>query len=123
MIVSSGLMLLPTNATLDAEHDALFDEDLIGRHPTEAADAEANNVSVSDINEITPDIAPRTEHKKPVRFRQIGRGVIKPLIALIASQYVIVAALVAGVSVTVAHHASHVINEKFAAIATALKRF
>lgn len=123
MIVSSGLMLLPTNVALDAEHDALADEDLIGRHPTDAAGAETENLSASDINEIARDLSPQRQREAPARSRSIARGVIKPLIALLTAQYVIVAALAAGTAVTVAHHASHLINEKFAAVVTALKRF
>jgi hypothetical protein len=123
VIVSSGLILLPTNFALDAEQDiALSDDELIG-HQSNAADADAESVSAPHNNEIAPDLAPQTEHKRPAHFRHIARGVIKPLIALVASQYVLVAALVAGVAVTVADHTSHAINEKFAAIATALKRF
>lgn len=122
MIVSSGLILMPMSVDLDAEHDALFDEDVIGR-PLEAADTAPESVSASDINEISADLAPRTERASSAGFRPIARGVIKPLVALITAQYVIVGALVAGVAVTVAHHASRAIHEKFAAIVSALERF
>lgn len=123
MIVSSGLMLLPTDFALDTERDnALSDDDLIGRQSTTAADAEAQSVSAPDINEIAPDLALRTERRASSGFGPIARGVIKPLIALATAQYVIVAALLAGLAFTVSHHASDVINEKFAAIITALKR-
>lgn len=115
-------MYLPTNIVLDAEHDALFDEDMNRRSPAETADVETDNVSAPDINEITRDLAPQAQREAPARFRPVTRGVIKPLIALLTAQYVIVAALAAGAAVTVAHHASHLINEKFAAIVTALKR-
>jgi len=121
VIVSSGLILMPTSVDFDAEHDALFDEDVISR-PLEAANAEAENVSAPDINEISPNLASRTERAPSAGFSHIARSVIKPLVALLTAQYVIVAALVAGAAVTVAHHASHLINEKFAAIVTALKR-
>lgn len=116
-------MLLPTNLALDAERDSpLSDDQLIGHHSTTAADAEAENAFASNINEISPDLAPRTERATAAGFRPIVIGVIKPLIALATAQYVIVAALLAGLAVTVSHHASDLINEKFAAIITALKR-
>jgi hypothetical protein len=113
---------MPTNVVLDAEHDiTLSDESLDGRASTEATGTATEKGSVSDINEIVPDLALQGKRKASA-FRPIARGVIKPLIAVLTAQYVIVAALVAGVAVTVAHHASHLINEKFAAIVTALKR-
>lgn len=120
MIISSGLMLLPTNVALDAEHD---DDDLNGRPSAEVAATETENVSAPDINEVTRDLAPQTQRKTPVRFQHIAHGAIKPLIAMLASQYVIVAALVAGSAMTVAHYASRAIHEKFAAIVSALERF
>jgi hypothetical protein len=85
-------------------------------------DTETDDVSAPDIGQIYPDLAPRTKRKAPATFRPIVRGVMKSLIAVMTAQYVIVTALAAGAAVTVAHHASHLINEKFAAIITALKR-
>lgn len=123
MIVSSGLMLMPIDLALDAERDnALSDDDLTVRRSAPAPDAETEITSAPAINTISEDLAPRPERTAPTGFGSIARGVIKPLIAVITAQYVIVAALVAGLAVTVAHHASHAINEKFVAIAAALKR-
>src|SRR5262249_54976276 len=117
-------MFFPTNLALDAEHDvASADEYLVGHQSTKAADAETETTFAPDINEIAPDPVPQTEREARAGLRHIAYGALKPLVALITTQYVIVAALVAGAAVTVAHHGSQVINEKFAAIATALKRF
>lgn len=124
MIVSSGLMFLPTDIALDVEHDIAFsDEDLIGRQSTTTADAETESTSAPDINEISADLALQTEREAPARLRHVARGVIKPLVALMTAQYVIVAALAAGLAMTVAQHASRAIHEKFAAIVSAIERF
>jgi hypothetical protein len=117
-------MFLPTDIALDAEHDtAASDEDLIGHQSTTATDADTENTSAPDINEISRDLAPQTERKAPTPFRHIARGVVKPLVALVTAQYVIATALVAGVAMTVAHHASRALHEKFAAIVSAIERF
>ncbi len=96
---------------LDAQRDdALSDEDVVDRPSTaNAADAETENVSAPDINEIIREscAANRTRSVAPASDQSYS-GVIKPLIAVVTAQYVIVAALVAGVAVTVAHHASQV---------------
>lgn len=120
-------MFFPTDVASDAASTE-YDDALSGVHPKDAhvmagADTETEAVSVVDLNEIPPDLAPLTKPKAPATFRPIVRGVIKPLIAVLTAQYVIVIALAAGAALTVAHSASHLINEKFAAITTALKRF
>jgi hypothetical protein len=126
VFVSSGLILLPTDVAPDLASTE-YDDALSGDHPNNAhvmgdVDTETDDVSAPDINQIHPDLVSRTKRETPATFRPIVRGVMRPLIAVITAQYVIVTALAAGVAVTVAHHASHLINEKFAAIITALKR-
>ncbi len=127
MIISNELNSLPVDATHDVastEHDVSRpDEHLDDACSIEAMDAEIKDVSAADLNEITPDLAPQTKRKASASFRPIVRGAVKPLIALITAQYVIVTALTALVAMTVVQHASNVINEKFAAITMALKRF
>jgi hypothetical protein len=130
---------LPVDATHDVastEHDvsrpdehlddarsiaAMNSEDVMD--PEEVLDPDIKDVAAADLDEITPDLAPQTKRKASASFRPIVRGAVKPLIALITAQYVIVTALTALVAMTVVQHASHVINEKFAAITMALKRF
>jgi hypothetical protein len=127
VFVSSGLILLPTDVAHDlasTEHDdAPYDDHPNGAHLIGDVDTETEGVSAPDINQIYPDIGTPTKQEAPATFRRIVRGVIRPLIAVMTAQYVIVTALAAGTAVTTAHYASTIINEKFAAIVTALKRF
>jgi hypothetical protein len=132
VIISNELNSLPVDATHDVastkydvsppdEH--LDDAASIAAMDSEALDPEIKDLAAADLNEIYPDRALRTTPPSSVNFRHVARGVMKPLIALITAQYVIVTALTALVAITVVQQASNVINEKFAAITMALKRF
>jgi hypothetical protein len=127
VFVSNGLILLPTNLADDVASSGQ-DIGLSDDHPNDAhligdVDTETEAVSVVDTNEIPSDLGPRTKSKAAANFGLIVSGIIKPLIVIVTAQYVIVTALTALVAITVVQHASNVINEKFAAITMALKRF
>jgi hypothetical protein len=66
---------------------------------------------------------PRGPSDRQPRRRHLVRGWTRGLLAVATSQYIVVTALIVLSAWMVSRHASHILNEKFAAITHALKRF
>jgi hypothetical protein len=79
-------------------------------------------VSVFDI-EATHLHQTAFQTPRPNNNRRIGRGLLKPLIAIATAQYVIVTVLAGLTAITVASTAGKAINARFEPIIAALKRF
>lgn len=77
----------------------------------------------SDVQIDTPQELPRDDFKQTGPFKRIGRGLLKPLIAVATAQYFIVTVLAGLAAWTIASEASEAINAKLEPLLTALKRF
>ncbi|MBY0382216.1 MAG: hypothetical protein K2W78_09900 [Xanthobacteraceae bacterium] len=85
------------------------------------SDASESHDTASDAVEFNSPLLSASIH--PKHPNPILRGVIRPLLAIVTSQYTLVALLAILAAATVSRQASHLINEKFLAIMQSLKRF
>ncbi|MDO8978046.1 MAG: hypothetical protein Q7V17_02295 [Afipia sp.] len=76
-----------------------------------------------DVEIDTPQEPPRDNFKRTGAFKRIGRGLLKPLIAVATAQYFIVTVLAGLAAWVVASEAGEAINAKLEPLLTALKRF
>jgi len=83
-------------------------------------DLESSRLTADSHPDVQTDTA-----QEPTRdnFKRIGRGLLKPLIAVATAQYFIVTVLAGLAAWTIASEAGEAINAKIEPLLTALKRF
>ncbi|MBX9821252.1 hypothetical protein [Afipia birgiae] len=96
-------------ALLDAQNDPATSELAADIHP--------------DIQIDTPQEPTRDNFKRISPFKRIGRGLLRPLIAVATAQYFIVAVLAGLAAWAIASEAGEVISAKLEPVLAALKRF
>lgn len=106
--------------------DVIDDAVLAAPHDGNTPDAlRSENNPAADVSAACSNdcLLPASQARPNSSFRRVSRALVKPLIAMATAPYVIVTALVGFAAVAVAQQATHIINEKFAAITQALTRF
>lgn len=116
-------------ADVEAEPDGAMDAPPVDRHdlalPDGPNDLECSRLA-ADIHPVQTDIPrePSLDRSKRVSpFKRIGRGLLKPLIAVATAQYFIVTVLAGLAAWTIATEAAIAINAKLEPLLTVLKRF
>lgn len=113
----NDLILLPE----DTPHElAAANHELLASGTSAAEEFETAEPALAVLDDQFP-VAPPSRPRGGLR--RILRGMVRPFIVLAMSQYVIVSIMIAAGAYTLSQQASHIINEKFAAITLALKRF
>ena len=111
--------MLPRSNTIASDLEDLPPEQTL-LAPCESDVSGPQDAASEAVEFNSPLLSVSTHPKYP---NPILRGVVRPLLAIVTSQYTLVALLAILAAVTVSRQASHTINEKFLAIVQSLKRF
>lgn len=122
VVAYTELKLVPDGAMNDILPEETHDRALPDFPSEQEPPALAADDSPDAQFDITQEL-PRDNFKPVGRFKQINRGLLKPLIAVATAQYFIVTVLAGLAAWTIASEAGEAINAKLEPLLTALKRF